>query len=98
MFQLIRIKNNTQKKRVFEYLDNVAKACYTAELERVMSELENDMQKTIYLDWWYGGHLWDKETKSNGDRERAKRYRHVNDHDWKMATSFIMETVSNGMG
>lgn len=80
-----------------EYMDNIAKACYSAELKRVMEELENDMQKTIYLDWWYGGYLWsyDEETRAY---IRAKRYQHVNDHDWDTASGYISEIVSNGMG
>ncbi len=97
MLQIFKIHNKKEEEQVMDYLNSLAKKCYDAELKRVLSKLENDLQKTIYLDWWYGGSLWkwDEEQK---EHVRADRYKHVNEHDWEMATSYIMETVSNGMG
>ena len=86
------------KRKIVNAIDNTDVVCFNAELNRVLNALENDMQKTIYLDWWNGGSIWFNETKSNGKTNRAKRYVHVNDNDWEMATGYIMETISNGMG
>ncbi len=63
----------------------------------MVSILENDLQKTIYLDWSYGGGLWEYN-KEKREHIKAKRYQHINEHDWDMATGYIMETISNGMG
>jgi hypothetical protein len=94
---MFKTKNKKQESQVLNALDNIARACFSAELKRVLDALENDMQKTIYLDWWYGGYLWDCDTETR-EYIRAKRYKHVNDHDWDMACGYISETVSNGMG
>ncbi|HYE12199.1 MAG TPA: hypothetical protein VEF53_18675 [Patescibacteria group bacterium] len=91
MLKIFTVRNNKEKDKIMDYLNSVAKDCYDTEKERVLSLLENDLQKVIYLDWWNSGHLWKGE-------ERAERYKHVNDHDWEMARGYIMETISRGMG
>ena len=97
ILQIFEINNEKQEEEVMEYLNETAKQIYDAELERVMSSLENDLQKVIFLDWWYGNSLWLwNEEKKNHDK--AKRYQHVNSHDWEMAHGYIMETISRGMG
>jgi len=70
---------------------------YHEELVRAISELENDVQKIIYIDWWYGGILWEWNEEKR-DHDIAKRYRHVSKYDWEKARGQIMQTTSNGMG
>jgi hypothetical protein len=104
MLRLFTIHNKQEEKQVMDHLNKWANQVYEAEKARVLSLLENDLQKAIYLDWWYGGSLWLwNEEKRNHDR--AKRYQHVNDHDWDNAhgyimetNGYIMETINNGMG
>lgn len=92
MFQMFAVlKNKKDEKAFLNYANKLASEIYDAELKYVMSELENDLQKTIYLDWWHGGYLWNKE-------KRAKRYKYVNDYDWNKASGYIMDTASKGMG
>lgn len=98
MFQMFTVlKNKKDEEKFLKYANKIASEIYDAELKYVMSELENDIQKIIYLDWWFGGHLWglDNETKKHN---RAKRYEHVSDYDWNKASGYIMDTISKGMG
>lgn len=97
MFQIFTTRNKNEFNNVMDCLNEYANTIFESELKRVMDILENDLQKTIYLDWWYGGKLW-KWNEKLRDHERAERYRHVNKYDWDMAGNHIMETVSNGMG
>ena len=97
LLQLFEVKNKKEEKQVMDYLNTCAKACYDAELERVMSKLENDVQKIIYLDWWNGGSLW-AWNEENKNHDRAKRYKYIGEYDWETTRNFIMKTVSNGMG
>jgi hypothetical protein len=68
--------------------------------KEVMDQLENDVQKIIFMDWWTGNCINGKWLKHENRREhhRAKRYLHVSDHDWDVAYGYIMETISLGMG
>jgi hypothetical protein len=97
MINVFKTRNEKEFNLVMDCLNNHANTIYESELERVMSLLENDLQKVIYLDWWYGGKLW-KWSEELRNHERAERYKHVNKYDWEMANNLISETVSNGMG
>lgn len=97
MFQIFNPQNKKELDSVMNYLNVSANAIYDARKVEVLLALENDLQKTIFLDWWNGGHLWkwNKETKQH---DRADRYQHINEHDWEIARGYIMETISLGMG
>lgn len=98
MFQIFTVlKNKKDEEEFMNYANKIADVIYKEELRYVMSELENDLQKTIYLDWWYSGHLWNWDDKTK-NHVRAKRYEHVNDYDWNKASGYIMDTISKGMG
>lgn len=85
------------KEKVIECLGIEAKRAYDAEKRLALEDLENDVQRGIYLDWWYGKSLlrWNKETK---DYDRVDKYECVSDYDFNMAHGRIMETIFKGMG
>ena len=97
MINVFKTNNKKEFNLVMDCLNDHVSMIYELELKRVMSLLENDLQKSIYLDWWHGGKLW-KWNEELRNHERAERYRHVNNYDWDNASSYIMGTISNGMG
>lgn len=90
MLEIFEVNENN-KDEVMNYLNETARVIIDNREKEVLEGLENDLQKVIFLDWWNGGSLW-----SSGDR--AKRYKHVNKHDWDTVHDWILETVSMGMG
>ncbi len=97
MLKLFKAKNKKKLSKIIQSLNQVAEVCQESELETAMLKLENDIQKNIYLDWWYGGSLW-KWNKEKKDHDRADKYKNINDYDWNKACSMILETISRGMG
>lgn len=97
MFKVIKVESETQMEKVIDSLNQEAKMIYDTELYRVLSQLENETQKAIYLDWWNSGSLW-QFNKETGNCDRAEKYQQVCDHDWETVYGFIMETISKGMG
>ena len=61
--------------------------------ENALSELKNDKQREIFLDWWSGGRLW-----KNGSNERADKYKDVNKEDWTKAHDLILWACGQGCG
>lgn len=97
----IKIFETKNKKEFDEAIDAFSKEAeliYKAREEQVLKELDNDVQKIIFLDWFNGGKLWGKYDEENHRHVRAKRYAHVSDKDWDKAYDYIMETISMGMG
>lgn len=72
--------------------------CFDMRRQEAYNVLENDIQKTIFIDWFEGGRLWERYDDKLHKHIRAIRYAHVNDHDWDNVSSFILETCSMGMG
>lgn len=96
--KIFKIRNRRkEKEQLLDALSKEANMIYEARKQEVLEELNNDVQKIIFLDWWYGGVLntLNKETK---EYERALRYRHVSKDDWDKVHGYIMETISLGMG
>ena len=72
--------------------------CFDMRRQEAYNVLENDIQVTIFIDWFEGGRLWSGYDDKTHKHIRAIRYAHVSKHDWDNAGSFILETCSMGMG
>ena len=72
--------------------------CFEARTKEALETLENDVQKIIFLDWFTGGELFEGYDELKREHIRARSYNHVNSHDWDEVHSFILETISMGMG
>ena len=83
---------------VMEHLNNTANAIYHGRKLKVLSALENDIQRIIFIDWWNGGNLFNGYDKENNKHIIVERYQHVSKHDWETVSGWIMETISMGMG
>ncbi|MGL5507784.1 MAG: hypothetical protein ACRDB0_07780 [Paraclostridium sp.] len=98
MVNLFKCKNKKEVEDVMEHLSAQAHAIYKAREEEVMSNLENDTQRIIFMDWFTGGILFEGFDDTTHKHIKARRYRHVSDHDWDTVHGWIMETVCMGMG
>ena len=96
-FKVFPVKNQKDIDEVMEQCSVKVRLAYEAREKEVLNNLENDIQKVIFLDWWHGGNLW-KWNAEERTHDRAKRYWHVSDHDWDKANDYILETISLGMG
>lgn len=89
--------NDDELNEIIKAFNKIAKACYEAELQRALSSLENDVQRSIFLDWWHGGSLW-KWNSEEKCHERADKYKDVSDRNWEEVCSVILETINRGFG
>ncbi len=89
--------NEENYDEIMDKINKSANAIYEGRKLEVLSGLENDVQRIIFLDWWNHGGLW-KYNKETGKTNRAERYRYIDENDWEVASGWIMETVSMGMG
>ena len=96
-FKVFEIRGRHEEIGAMDYINRTTKTIYDEERTRAISELENDLQKVIYLDWWYGGKLWEWNEEKK-DHDIVKRYRHVSKYDFEKARGQIFQTISNGMG
>jgi len=81
-------------EELIEILNKRTKKIYESRKQYILSQLKNDVQKILFLDWWNSGKIYDKRYK-NG---LVERYKYVTTEDYNTVYGFIMETISMGMG
>jgi hypothetical protein len=91
---MITIIDGEPTTEQWEELNKSAKEYYDNVKSIALTELENDIQKQVFLDWWNSKSLWSSKTKSG----RSEEYEIISDKDWDKANDYILWAIGQGCG
>ncbi len=78
----------------FDHLNTLANEYYNNVKNIALAELENDTQKSVFLDWWNGKSLWSNDTEDG----RNVLYKDIAKHDWDKAHDYMLWACGQGCG
>jgi hypothetical protein len=94
---MITIINGEPTEDQLHELTVAANEYYNNVYQIAMSELENDMQKQVFMDWWNGKSLW-KWNEEKRDHDIAEAYKDIDNKDWNKANDYILWACGQGCG